>query len=316
MTLAHYCDDGYFVEQQAREDCWWRHWTNQQTDLDLLLATNPDDLLLDSNGPLDIRLLRIEDEDSLRGYSAPSHAAFGQLTPGTFSWQETQYTIIKLAINLNHRGPDDWTVLMEFSPTRLQNAERLALQAGDQWLSFSDARNDSGRLYWHGVMPGWTNGETVPVRIRAFPESFAPRSIDGSGNNRANPDLGRANTPLLRRSPVYFTYGMTSTPMSADNVPNPRDISNIVFDQPELVPNRYRASDMVSQWGQFIDHDITLVLEGEAREALPIPVPIGDPIFDALCTGSYTIPFFALSLTKPLAQARTIRGSKSIASPA
>ena len=25
-SLAHYCDDHYYYNQQARENCWWRYW--------------------------------------------------------------------------------------------------------------------------------------------------------------------------------------------------------------------------------------------------------------------------------------------------
>ncbi len=291
VSLAHYCDDGY-AEQRAREDCWYRYWTNRPTDADLLLAADADERSLDGNNQPDVMRLHVEDSGSLRGYSAPPHTVFGQLVPSTFSWQGTTHIVTNLAVNLSHGGPGEWTVHMEFFPAPLENPERLALQMGNRWFNFSDAQIDDGDVYWHGVMPDLTNGETIPVRVRAFPESFVPRSMDGRGNNRANPDLGRANAPLLRNSSAHPASNTTSLPSSADHLPNPRNVSNIVFDQPAPVFNRHLASDMIWQWGQFIDHDITLVLEGEPREALPIPVPIGDPVFDPMGTGDRIIPFF------------------------
>lgn len=292
VALAHYCDDGYYVEKPAREECWWRYWTNNQTEVDLLLATAPSVLPFDSNGQSDFGLLHIEDSGNLRGYSAASDAAFGLLSPSIFFWQGATHVITKLAVNLQHSGPNDWTLLMEFFPAQIQNADHLALQVGDRWFNFSDARIEAGLVYWHNVRPDWINGEAVSFKVRAFPDSFVPRAIDGRGNNRAKSDFGRANAPLLRRVQGDISFGPNAIPSPADNVRNPRSISNIVFDQPEPVPDRYRVSDMVWQWGQFIDHDITFVPEGDPREPLPIPVPKGDPVFDPNGTGSGIIPFF------------------------
>lgn len=291
MALAHYCDEGFYVEQSAREACWWRHWNDRQTELDLLLATDPDNLPLASLEQHGFGLLRVEDRDSLRGYSAPSLAAFGHLASGTFSWQGTTHAITNLIVNLSPGNPYPWTVQMELFPASIPNAERLALQAGNHWFNFADARTDGGRYYWHGVVPDWAIGDIVPVRVRAYPASFVPRSVDGRGNNQTRPNIAQANTPLLRRAPVYLAYGKTSVLAAADHVANPRNISNIVFNQPESVPNRYRATDMIWQWGQFIDHDITLVLEGQPRESHPIPVPVGDPVFDPDGAGDKFIPF-------------------------
>ena len=290
-ALAHYCDDGYYVERQSREDCWWRVAADNPTQLDLVLDTGPTDLTLASPGPSDMKLLRVGDNGTLRGYSAPSIAGFGQLTPSTFTWQGTTHTITNLAVNPIHGGPGAWTVFMEVSPALTHNAERLTLQAGDRWFNFADARMDGGYVFWYGAMPDWTDGDIVPVRVRAYPASFAPRALDGYGNNRARQTLGTANSLLLRRAPVSRAYATTSHPAAADILPNPRHISNIVFDQPASVPNRYLATDMIWQWGQFLDHDITLVLEAEPREALPIPVPAGDPVFDPTGTGTGIIPF-------------------------
>jgi hypothetical protein len=56
-------------------------------------------------------------------------------------------------------------------------------------------------------------------------------------------------------------------------------------------PNALGASDMLWQWGQFVDHDIDLT-EGQApAEPAPIPVPMGDPWFDPTNSGVETIDF-------------------------
>ena len=111
------------------------------------------------------------------------------------------------------------------------------------------------------------------------------RSMDGQGNNLEHPAWGMAGTALLKRAPTSYADGI-STPTTSR--PNPRTISNLVFSQSESVPNSSMASDLVWQWGQFIDHDITLSPDN-LEEPFPVRVPQGDPVFDPNGTGQKTI---------------------------
>ncbi len=120
------------------------------------------------------------------------------------------------------------------------------------------------------------------------PWRFEARSVTGAGNNIANPEWGSAGIALLRTASVDYADGMAA-PTGADR-PNPRTISNIVCDQPWLMPNNSNATDFIWQWGQFIDHDITLVDLAQPLDPLNIPVPMGDPMFDPLSTGTQEIP--------------------------
>jgi hypothetical protein len=114
------------------------------------------------------------------------------------------------------------------------------------------------------------------------------RSIDGSGNNLDYPDWGSADSMLLRMMDSAYDDGL-SAPSGVDR-PGPRCISNGIFEQLDLMPNSVDASDMLWQWGQFIDHDITLVLEADPIEQFFIPVPEGDPFFDPKGSGDRWIP--------------------------
>ncbi len=119
-------------------------------------------------------------------------------------------------------------------------------------------------------------------------QHYEYRSIDGSGNNEGHPDWGKAGIELLRMAPAAYDDGYSS-PHELDRK-SPREISNIVVDQgTESIVNDRRMSDMVWQWGQFIDHDIDLTVEADPHELYDIPVPTGDPYFDPTYTGTQTI---------------------------
>lgn len=114
-----------------------------------------------------------------------------------------------------------------------------------------------------------------------FPFEF--RTIDGGGNNAANPEWGRAGTPLLRLTTVDYENG-TDSP-AGQHRPSARLVSNVCVAQPASIPNAAGASDYLWQWGQFIDHDLDLVPIADPVEPFPVAVPLGDPFFDPTGTG-------------------------------
>jgi peroxidase len=84
------------------------------------------------------------------------------------------------------------------------------------------------------------------------------RTIDGSGNNLADPGMNAAGAAMERSTPAHFADGI-SVPL--DGFPNPRDISNIVV-QGESPDNPQGLSGYIYAWGQFIDHDLDLMKGG------------------------------------------------------
>jgi peroxidase len=121
---------------------------------------------------------------------------------------------------------------------------------------------------------------SLPLEILAF----EARTIDGSNNNLQHQDWGSANVPLLRQVPPDYENG-SWTPSGYDR-PNVREISNVVAAQERPIYNEKYATDMVWQWGQFIDHDIDLTVGADPAELLPIQIPSGDPYFDPQSTGT------------------------------
>ncbi|HXV66210.1 MAG TPA: peroxidase family protein [Nitrosopumilaceae archaeon] len=114
--------------------------------------------------------------------------------------------------------------------------------------------------------------------------ALSSRTIDGSGNNLLDVDLGTPGKQLLRIVSADYDDGI-KIPRGGNNpstLPSPREISNVVIAQSVSIPNPQGASDMLWQWGQFIDHDLDLTLTqvGGGAESFHIQIPTGDPIFD------------------------------------
>ena len=130
-----------------------------------------------------------------------------------------------------------------------------------------------------------TAGGGEPISSGSGESPLEYRSIDGQGNNFDHPTRGMAGIALLKLAPNSYADGV-STPTASR--PPPRTISNLVLSQDESVPNSSHASDIVWQWGQFIDHDITLSPDNP-EEPFPVAVPPGDPVFDPDGTGEAVI---------------------------
>jgi hypothetical protein len=102
---------------------------------------------------------------------------------------------------------------------------------------------------------------------------FEVQSLDGSGNNQANPAWGRAGTNYLRVAAARYADGR-SLPVSG---PNTRFISNrIINDVHQNIFSEHRVTQWGNVWGQFLDH--TFGLRDGAGEAANIAFNSADPL--------------------------------------
>ena len=122
--------------------------------------------------------------------------------------------------------------------------------------------------------------------ITAFSQ-YEFRTIDGFGNSAQNPEQGAAHSEILSLCRVGFEDGL-SEPKGA-SLPNPRTVSNEIFNQLTPKPSEQNLNDLWWAFGQFIDHDIVLS-ENSHTEFMGIAIPSGDPVFDPNGTGSAMIP--------------------------
>lgn len=135
---------------------------------------------------------------------------------------------------------------------------------------------------------------TILETAIALPSMAAEfRSIDGSNNNLEQPDWGKSNTSLLRFTSVDYDDGLSSLKTQGNNgnyLSSPRQISNAVSAQSQSVKNHVGATDWLWQWGQFIDHDLSLT-HSNRTEQFNIAIPKGDRYFDPYNTGNATMNF-------------------------
>jgi len=115
------------------------------------------------------------------------------------------------------------------------------------------------------------------------------RSIDGYGNNFANPNWGAVGAEMPRIAPADYSDGVSGP--NGQNRPNPRDISNYLFNQEDNKFDETGLSDFIWVFGQFIDHDFALAFDDHNESAI-ISVPTGDPSFDPEGLGMAIIPMF------------------------
>lgn len=112
------------------------------------------------------------------------------------------------------------------------------------------------------------------------------RTINGFGNNPINNDWGAVGSNELIPGTIGFADGI-SAPGGQDR-PNARYISNMLFMQNTLGNDPRDLSAYCWVWGQFIDHDVTLVKD-DPSEGLTIPIPTGDAFFDPHGNGNASL---------------------------
>jgi len=156
----------------------------------------------------------------------------------------------------------------------------------------NDQKHTRRRRAWvrTGIPAAVAVGMVVSALIAIAPNaqaavSFPVASLDGNGNNVANPTWGRSNTNYSRVGPVRYANNI-GTPVAG---PNTRMISNRVFnDLNQNVFSDHRVTQWGWTWGQFLDHTFGLAASG--TEAANIPFNSGDPL-ESFTNTVGSIPF-------------------------
>jgi len=121
------------------------------------------------------------------------------------------------------------------------------------------------------------------------------RNVTGNGNNVGNPTWGNADENLIRdlttpnNDVALSDYDDGISTTAGMNRPSARAISNAIFAQSFSVPDPNGTTDLFWLCAQFVDHDIDLTGGANPAEPFDIPVPLGDPVFDPMNTGTKVI---------------------------
>ena len=132
------------------------------------------------------------------------------------------------------------------------------------------------------------------------------RNVTGTCNNLENPFWGSANIGMRRylaaeysdNSSSPFTGSSSTYSRQATSLPLARLVS-LTFHPDSDLPSQ-AVTHMVTQWGQFLDHDITLTPENEVHdcchdpdqpECFPLTLPADDPFYSSLSTAQTCLEF-------------------------
>lgn len=117
------------------------------------------------------------------------------------------------------------------------------------------------------------DASTRMQRRTCFAPRFARfRTLNGLCNNRRRPRDGAADTHFIVQSRPLRRLPQTM------NLPSARLISNIVCEEARPRINRRGMSELVTFFGQLLDHTVTATDTNRLRP-LNIEVPLNDPVF-------------------------------------
>ncbi|GAA3849667.1 hypothetical protein GCM10022243_14510 [Saccharothrix violaceirubra] len=117
------------------------------------------------------------------------------------------------------------------------------------------------------------------------PRDFEVQSYDGSGNNRAHPEWGRAGEAYPRVAPAHYADGIGAQVAG----PAPRRVSNRVFDsRGQNLFSPRGVSQWSTAWGQFVDH--TFGLRANSAERGTVRFDPADPL-ERFTSDLPTMPF-------------------------
>ncbi len=109
------------------------------------------------------------------------------------------------------------------------------------------------------------------LSVDGDPVAFG-RTIDGTENHLTDLLRGSAGMPMARWCDPDYGDGMNAP--GGSSRPNPRALSNALSHQTTPIYSARGLSDFVWQWGQFLDHDISLALTDPDQ---PMTIPVTDP---------------------------------------
>ncbi len=132
-----------------------------------------------------------------------------------------------------------------------------------------------------GVPVSKEESSTFQIENETLPQQW--RSLNGSGNNIANPSWGSVGSEMSRLTDANFSDNISS--LAHSEFKNPREISNIVCDEIEIINDSNGLSSINSLWSEFIRNDVLFAphqdsLHPGGMEEAHISIPADDEIIN------------------------------------
>ena len=113
------------------------------------------------------------------------------------------------------------------------------------------------------ILPSGMSAEIAASNFDVTSPPLNYPNADGSDVNVEHPEWGQTGTLLGRVADS--SHDENASWMGLSDLPNPREISNIVCAQPSVIPDERGLSDFNWLWGQFITHEIDFTLTQNGR---------------------------------------------------
>jgi len=171
----------------------------------------------------------------------------------------------------------------------------IALLTTTRPAIYAQRNSYKGQMFLQESRPRATESSR-PINQAGWHSKY--RSYDGQFNNVSSlqtANWGAADIILFREMPAAYGSSDPKNAMNGVNRPSARKISNVLIDEPVTVFNTRELSTLVYQWGQFLDHELTLT-PTDTIESVPIELPDDEIIF------TENIPFTRSEFRKGLAQ--------------
>ncbi|OXA44238.1 chorion peroxidase [Folsomia candida] len=185
-------------------------------------------------------------------------------------------------------------VYCKFTPTTLKigRLSNINIKSYEILTGKYQIRKDQVLPYLTQRLPDYCKKEEV-LPLVCNPSSRY-RTIDGTCNNIGNPYWGSSFIEFRRLVPSAYEDGWNEPRgggfhLPATNLPNVRAVS--VSLHPDYVHPDQKMTNMIPQFGQFLDHDMTLTPESDKRccskdsknmDCFPIRIPNNDYFFSQL----------------------------------
>ncbi len=144
--------------------------------------------------------------------------------------------------------------------------------------AYAQRNTYKGRLF---LLESRPRSNEISLSINPGGRHSKYRSYDGKFNNILSSQTaawGAADIILFREMPAVYGPSDPRNAMNGVNRPSARKISNVLIDEPVTIFTTRELSTLVYQWGQFLDHELTLT-PTDTIESVPIKLPEDEVIF-------------------------------------